>query len=369
MSEQTKPEILVEFDGAIGGYSDLCDRMVTLVRHLLAESGIQVHSVTHRVKSRKSFEGKLARPDRSYSTLSDVTDLAGLRITTYFADDVDVAANVIAREFTVDAARSVDKRRQLEPDRFGYMSAHFVVTLSPSRVALPEYKRFESMRVEIQVRSILQHAWAEIEHDLGYKATSATPATVRRQFARLAGLLELVDDEFASIRNKLRAHEIAIADQLRRDDADVELDVASLRELLDENDSLKALDVAVAEATADSLIFTSVHDEKVLEVIVRRLALVGVASSAALISAVRTLGGQVPRLAAAWLADEGKLARLGRVSRGIGVFYLTYLIVAIRRDDAAAKQYFAVVRPDNRTPKERSDRLFAIYERLQTPRS
>ena len=55
---------------------------------------------------------------------------------------------------------------------------------------------------EVQVRTILQHAWAEIEHDIQYKSTIAIPNTIRRRFMALAGLLEIADREFQAIQNE-----------------------------------------------------------------------------------------------------------------------------------------------------------------------
>lgn len=57
--------------------------------------------------------------------------------------------------------------------------------------------------VAAQPRSILQHAWSEIQHDLGHKSRATLPALVRRRFTRLAGLIELADQEFGDVREQL----------------------------------------------------------------------------------------------------------------------------------------------------------------------
>ena len=98
-----------------------------------------------------------------------MTDITGVRVITYFADQVDEIAKVMEGEFNIDIKNSIDKRDILDPDRFGYLSLHYViVSLSSARCALAEYRSFSELKAEVQVRSILQHAWAEIEHDLGY---------------------------------------------------------------------------------------------------------------------------------------------------------------------------------------------------------
>lgn len=61
--------------------------------------------------------------------LEDITDLAGIRIITYFADQVDLIASFVEEEFEVDRSNSVDKRELIDPEKFGYLSLHYVVKL------------------------------------------------------------------------------------------------------------------------------------------------------------------------------------------------------------------------------------------------
>ena len=77
---------------------------------------------------------------------------------------------------------------QLE-ERFGYQSVHYLVALKEDRTSLSEYLQYKGLIAEIQVRTILQHAWAEIEHDIQYKSSETIPQPIRRRFMQLAGLL------------------------------------------------------------------------------------------------------------------------------------------------------------------------------------
>jgi len=78
---------------------------------------------------------------------------------------------------------------------------HYLVSLSPQRVTLPEYARYAGLIAEIQARTILQHAWAEIEHDIQYKSVDTIPTGIRRRFMALAGLLEIADREFQAVQD------------------------------------------------------------------------------------------------------------------------------------------------------------------------
>jgi ppGpp synthetase/RelA/SpoT-type nucleotidyltranferase len=96
---------------------------------------------------------------------------------------------------------TIDKRKTLSPNVFGYLSVHYVVSFDKNRLKKKAFADYKDIRFEIQIRSILQHAWAEIEHDLGYKSEIEVPDEIRRKFSRLAGLLEIADSEFISLRD------------------------------------------------------------------------------------------------------------------------------------------------------------------------
>ena len=89
-----------------------------------------------------------------------------------------------------------------QEERFGYQSEHYLVRLDSTRTALPEYNPYRGLVAEMQVRTILQHSWAEIEHDIHYKSSITTPNSIRRRFMSLAGMLEIADREFQAIQDE-----------------------------------------------------------------------------------------------------------------------------------------------------------------------
>ncbi len=163
-----------------------------MLRRALRQQGIYVTAIEYRVKTEQSLAGKLERKGHKYKTIYDVTDLVGLRVITFYTDEVDKVAAIAKRVFEVDWKESVDKRKLHQLDSFGYNSLHYICRLKD---ATPEQPRFE-----IQMRTALQHVWSTIEHDTGYKGEVKIPHEYKRQFSRLAGMLELVDDEFSRLR-------------------------------------------------------------------------------------------------------------------------------------------------------------------------
>lgn len=236
-NSETQKQILEDFRKSSSLYGDFVERCETLLKEILAKEAAPIHEIKGRLKSEESLANKIARPDREYERLAQITDLAGVRITTYFAADVDLVAEVLGIEFAIDEANSIDKRVLIEPERFGYSSLHYVVSLRESRLQLREYSSFSGLKIEIQIRSILQHAWAEIEHDLGYKSSSSVPREFRRRFSRIAGLIELADDEFAAIRKGLSSYAETLPQRIAEDPKNVGLDRLSLRAFLSREDS------------------------------------------------------------------------------------------------------------------------------------
>lgn len=170
---------------------EVAKKAYDLLRRALREQGIYVTAFEYRVKTEQSLAGKLERKGAKYKSIYDITDLVGLRVITFYTDEVDKVAVIAKRIFDIDWQESVDKRKH-QLDRFGYNSLHYICRLKSG-----------GPRFELQMRTALQHVWSTIEHDIGYKGEIKLPNEYKRQFSRLAGMLELVDDEFSRLRTTI----------------------------------------------------------------------------------------------------------------------------------------------------------------------
>lgn len=184
--------ILEEYRDALPTLEKMKDAVLAKLQKALLRSGLIVTTMEARVKTEGSLTGKLALKGAKYATLSDITDLVGARIVTFYTDDVDRIASMAEKLFEIDWANSVDKRKLHQLDSFGYNSLHYICRL-------PGY----DYRFELQMRTTLQHAWAAINHDTGYKSGIEIPREYMRRMNRLAGILEMADDEFSRIRTEL----------------------------------------------------------------------------------------------------------------------------------------------------------------------
>ena len=170
------------------------------IRRIVADNHLYVTAMESRIKKEKSLAGKLELKGHKYATLSDITDILGCRIITFYTEEVDKIAALIEKNFEVDWENSVDKRRLLDLDRFGYMSLHYICRLPLERCEDPEMHEY---RFEVQMRTALQHVWATINHDLGYKTDIEIPREHLRNMNRIAGMLELADEQFSRIRMEI----------------------------------------------------------------------------------------------------------------------------------------------------------------------
>jgi len=189
---------------------DATDRYVALVTTLLDDAGINYLNVTGRAKSVASFA---AKADRSVDgaplypdPLEEITDQIGVRVITYLHSDVMAVAELLGDQLTVLDDRDMGQETASE-GRFGYASRHLLVALDAARSTPPAYDVLRERRAQVQVRTVLQHAWAEFEHAIRYKGTIPEEYVpdLDRRFTLAAGLLELADREFSMIRDRLQA--------------------------------------------------------------------------------------------------------------------------------------------------------------------
>ncbi|WP_051470768.1 hypothetical protein [Arthrobacter sp. 35/47] len=174
----------------------------------LDDDGLNYHAIEHRVKDHQSLEQKLRRrnPDGSLKYadgLSGIDDIIGARVITFLQLDVERAITALRNSFEVIA--HVDKTaEQREKGEFGYSGQHLVLRISED--AAPNGCRHHiGERFEVQFRTILQHAWAEFEHDIRYKSAGPVPPEVNRAFTLPSGLIELADNQFSTISNVVAA--------------------------------------------------------------------------------------------------------------------------------------------------------------------
>ena len=159
-------------------YEKLATNLQDALKSLLTDKKIAYLEVLARVKDVESAYEKIARKEYS-KPFEQIEDWCGLRIICYYPSDIDLICKMLKDEFDVKTQEDTSKR--LAAHEFGYRSTHFILQIKPAWASTPNYRTLEGFKAEIQVRTILMHAWAEIEHKLSYKSAEQVPEQFKRK--------------------------------------------------------------------------------------------------------------------------------------------------------------------------------------------
>ena len=326
-----KMAVLTQYDQQRKKYERFAREVEHQLRCILEEEGIVCNAITSRVKERDSLTQKIDVKSDKYKSLSEVTDIAGIHIITYYDSDVERAAKIVEREFCVDKENSINKREALGPEKFGYCSVHYVVSMNEDRLKLPENRGYAGIKCEIQIRTVLQHAWAEIEHDLGYKSEIDIPKDIRRSFSRLAGLLEVADKEFQEIRDFLETYrekvEAEISEKSDYGTPDCELDAVVLEAVLKTKPNFQELNRRIGEIAGMKIRVPAKQKDKqdYYGGTLQKLNCLGISTTAQLDQLAERGADLASYLADKFLRDRYKTEPEGAtLPNTIGVFYLCY---------------------------------------------
>ncbi len=207
--EKEKKDFRKYFDNNLQLYKQAANSFTTLVSLLLADhNNFNTPRVTSRVKDReeciKKFElkylKKFEEKKEEYEILGNITDIIGLRIITIYESEICYVRKELEEHFEIlevtDKSESIEKK----DDVFGYKGLHLDLKLKAPRNDLPEYKKFKDLQFEVQIRTIVQDAWSEVDHKIKYKRN--IPHLLKRRINRLAALFELADQEFENMHRE-----------------------------------------------------------------------------------------------------------------------------------------------------------------------
>lgn len=225
--------MLEEYREKVPVLEKMAEIVIAELKRCLTDNNIVVTAVEFRIKTEKSLAGKLELKGNKYRTTDDITDLLGARVITYYTDEVDKIAVLVAGLFEIDWDNSVDKRSLLGLNTFGYQSLHYICRIPKKMYFDPKMPQINEIRFELQMRTTLQHAWSNVYHDNGYKTDVAIPDEYIRRIMRLSGLLELADDECSRIRREIGEYRRKVEALVKNGDFDkVRLDQNTFRSYL-----------------------------------------------------------------------------------------------------------------------------------------
>jgi len=227
---KSDPEIIRQFLDVRHEYEQLCAEVEYILKKKISHQKIETSFIGSRAKTLNSFVEKLQR--KSYGNpLKELTDLAGARVVCLYSGDLAAVADIIRTEFTI--IEEINKLAEFDPNQFGYGAMHFIVKLGKTSSGA-RYDDLRNYACEIQVRTVVQDAWAIIQHHMAYKKESQIPSQLHRKLNSLAGLFETVDDQFNAIRSQRDTYLSSIRESanVQKDFLENELNYDSLIEYL-----------------------------------------------------------------------------------------------------------------------------------------
>jgi len=173
-----------------------------------------------RVKNTESFLAKALRRGKQYPRpLENITDKVGVRFVVLLRSELQLVEAAIISETSWywQKDKDFEQERAQKPHHFDYQSLHYVV--KAQFATAQELHIPDGLACEIQVRTLLQHAYAELAHDRTYKPNADIDTETLREVAKSAALIETADDIFLTVNDSLerataeiqRLHELCVA--------------------------------------------------------------------------------------------------------------------------------------------------------------
>ncbi len=166
--------------------------------------------VQARAKSIASFADKVWRKRDKYDDpVHELTDLCGARVIARTRSEVESICTFVKQNFDIDWANSLDCSQRLKPTEFGYRSIHYIVSVRPDReeeYGEPLPAVVLGKKAEVQVRTVVEHAYADFGHDVTYKGAFELPLAWQRELAAVAAAFEEADETFARIEGRMRTY-------------------------------------------------------------------------------------------------------------------------------------------------------------------
>lgn len=157
-----------------------------------------------RFKEWERIKEKIPREKLGINEIYEIQDLLGLRVVLLFPNEVQEVERIISEIFKV--IRSYDTKQRLKEREFGYLSLHYIVNLPDKKLRTHQISQFSPLMVEIQIRTLAQHLWAEISHKLQYTREDDVPLEIRRNINGLSASLEQIDELLENIVKKRESY-------------------------------------------------------------------------------------------------------------------------------------------------------------------
>jgi ppGpp synthetase/RelA/SpoT-type nucleotidyltranferase len=207
------PEYIRKYYDLLPMHERLCIEAEYMLKTNIENAGIEYAHITNRAKKFPSFCEKVYRKSCK-DPFAEITDFSGVRIVYLYASDLEKIEKIIEREFEI--IEKINKVSDQDVERFGYGALHYLIKIKKKHSGV-RYDDLKDLICEIQVRTILQDAWAIVAHHLSYKHESDIPNELKRKLNALSGLFETADDQFERLRLARSQYQERIKEEISKE--------------------------------------------------------------------------------------------------------------------------------------------------------
>lgn len=254
MEVSNQREIIQTYFSQYPLYLRLGENVKEAIENFLIKQGIEIVSVSYRIKKLEQLLQKIKRK-KYKDPFEQMNDICGVRVICYFKEDIKKIERIIKKEFEI--IEKNEKVNNLPLHKFGYRSNHFVIKIKKDWTKTPNYRGLENFKIELQIRTVLMHAWAEIEHKLSYKRTEHIPKNIRRKFFRISAILEDADEQFQEISDEINKSKKRILSEIKKNEISgqevMHFDLDTLKTLLEYYFPKKAKDIKIMRDFFDEI--------------------------------------------------------------------------------------------------------------------
>jgi putative GTP pyrophosphokinase len=198
MSDADQDELGIGYASRLAAYRELCAEVEYALKRSLEGERIRAHLFATRVKELDSLRDKAVRKGWT-KPLDQASDVVGARVVVLFKSDVPKA--IAAIKSTFEILKEEDKSLEEDASSFGYSGTHLDCRLGQGHSGA-RYDTIKDYLFEVQVRTIVEDAWAAVSHVLGYKGQTSIPRELQRDFYALSGMFYVADQHFELFYNQ-----------------------------------------------------------------------------------------------------------------------------------------------------------------------
>jgi|GEM_PF-2481528 len=259
-------QLKVDYEKKCVQYKALGDLIKLYLYEGLTSNNISFTDIQFRIKSFHSFISKIKRKKYFDNPYSKIEDILGVRVICTFKEDIPKVSKII--ETALSAQPPEDKELKDENKLIGYRGRHQIVQLKDEICNnLSFYKKLKGLKAEIQIRTNVQHSWAEVSHKLNYKDEDNVPTEFKDMLAQISGALALIDKHYTDLKREKEA----LQNRLKRDNVksfqlEQEVNIDTLTTFLDlcysNRDSADDIELLFEEMIEHKINFKAIVDKQ-----------------------------------------------------------------------------------------------------------